>query len=77
MIEETKHEGGDDGVLGTLTAEQELFKSKKITDREDEYHQGRLRRGRLMSPERQDFFSKDPKKAQTKNKESMEAPMLP
>lgn len=62
LIEETKLEGeADNAVLGGLTAEQELFKSKKIVDREDAYHQGRLRRGRLLSPERQDFFSKDKK----------------
>lgn len=36
LIEETKHEGN--AVLGELTAEQELFKSRKIADREDQYH---------------------------------------
>ena len=67
LIEETKLEGeSENAVLGGLTAEQELFKSKKIVDREDQYHQGRLRRGRLLSPERVDFFSKDKKGAEAK-----------
>ena len=85
LIEETKHEGANDSnaLGGNLNAEQELFKSRKITDREDQYHQGRLRRGRLLSPERQDFFSKKPeggagagatKKA---TDDSMQAPTLP
>ena len=70
LIEETKLDGeGQDGVLGGLTAEQELFKSKRIVDREDQYHQGRLRRGRLLSPERKDFFGK-----QGEGKEQMAAP---
>ena len=46
------------GEAAGLTEEQELFQSKKIADREDKYHQGRLRRGRLLSPERKDFFGK-------------------
>ena len=38
LIEETKLEGeSENAVLGGLTAEQELFKSKKIVDREAEY----------------------------------------
>ena len=40
LIEETKLEGGEseqNAVLGGLTAEQELFKSKKIVDREADY----------------------------------------
>ena len=78
LIEETKHEGaaaGNNGVLGDLTAEQQLFKSRKIVDREDEYHQGRLRRGRLLSPERQDFFSKNTKGDSSGSQ--MQAPSLP
>ena len=59
LIEETKHEGADESGMGGLTADQELFKSKKIKDREDQYHLRRLDRGRLMSPERVDYFSKD------------------
>ena len=70
MIEETKLEGEtENAVLGQLTAEQELFKSKRIIDKEDAYHQGRLRRGRLLSPERQDFFSKDAAKPESSMQE--------
>ena len=75
LIEETKLDGeGENAVLGGLTAEQELFKSKKIVDREDQYHQGRLRRGRLLSPERKDFFGKD---SASSAGSSMPAPSLP
>lgn len=42
---------------GAEMAEDPLFKnSKKIVDRESSYNQGRLRRGRLLSPERVDAF---------------------
>jgi hypothetical protein len=60
LIEETKlAESEDLGRAAGLTEEQELFQSKKIVDREDKYHQGRLRRGRLLSPERKDFFNQE------------------
>ena len=56
LIEETKLEGGS-GILGGLTQEQELFKSKRIVDRESDYHrEGRKVRGTALSPERTDFF---------------------
>mgnify|MGYP003341030954 CR=1 FL=1 len=54
MIEETKMAGSE---IGGLTSEQELFQSKKIIDREDDYHKRRLNRGQMLSPERQDFFA--------------------
>ena len=39
LIEETKLAESDDlGRSAGLTEEQELFKSKKISDREDKYH---------------------------------------
>ena len=77
LIEETKLEGeNENAVLGGLTAEQELFKSRKIVDREDQYHQGRLRRGRLLSPERKDFFGKGSDTG-AESKNSMPAPSLP
>ena len=56
LIEETKLEGETD-VMGRLTEEQELFKSKKIADREDQYHRRRFDRGKFMSPERVDNVS--------------------
>ena len=59
LIEETKLAESEDLPGTGMTEEQELFKSKKIVDREDKYHQGRLRRGRLLSPERKDFFNQD------------------
>ena len=48
IIEETKLGGPADDPL-------EGYGRRKITEREDEYHQGRLRR-RNLSPERQDAF---------------------
>ena len=79
LIEETKLDGeSENAVLGGITAEQELFKSKKIVDREDQYHQGRLRRGRLLSPEREDFFSKTSKPDEASSKkDTMGAPTVP
>jgi hypothetical protein len=44
-------------IEGAEMASDSLFNnSKRIVDRESAYNQGRLRRGRLLSPERADAF---------------------
>lgn len=49
IIEETKYGGQEEDPL-------QGYGQKKIIDREDEYHKGRLRR-RELSPEREDAFT--------------------
>jgi hypothetical protein len=39
-----------------MHADPLLQSSRRIEDREDSYSKGRLRRGRLLSPERTDAF---------------------
>ena len=69
LVEETKMEGANfetNGDAGTIEAD--IFKNKTIANREDQYHKQRFNRGRLLSPEREDYFATESEQRGKKNK---------